>query len=285
MMSLMSSRIGGSRVGSSMLAAAMCLAACTSSSSNSSSKAAPPSQASASTTGASSALRVLVTNDDGFSAPGIDAVVQGLRSIPGVSVTVVAPATNQSGSGGKTTAGPLTVTDGQTASGYPAKAVHGFPADSIVWAIDNNGIPFRPDLVVSGINAGQNIGPLAAVSGTVGAARAAAGRGIPALAASQGVNNGLQPAFPAGVAQVTAWVGSHRSALLAHEMGSALLYSLNVPTCADGKIRGTVEAPLDSTASGSTLTTVDCSSTAVNPSSDVAAFDADYAVITSLATG
>ena len=47
----------------------------------------------------------MVTNDDGVTAPGIDAVVQGLRTLPHTEVTVVAPATNQSGTGGKTTTG------------------------------------------------------------------------------------------------------------------------------------------------------------------------------------
>src|SRR6202050_533679 len=131
-------------------------------------------------------LSILVTNDDGVGAPGINAVVQGLRALPHTKVTVVAPLTNQSGTGGKTTPGVLVATRATTAAGYPAWAVHGYPADTITWAIAQHGISFRPDLVVSGINFGQNIGPLADDSGTVGAARAAVSRGIPALAASQG---------------------------------------------------------------------------------------------------
>jgi 5'-nucleotidase len=277
-----SSRVAGrgsALAWAAMAATALLAAGLAGCSRSSSSKAAP----SGGTAGASgTVLTVLVTNDDGYGAPGIDAVVQGLRSMPGVSVTVVAPATNQSGTGGKLSGGPLTVTDAATASGYPAKSVHGYPADTIVWAIDDHGISFRPDLVVSGINFGQNIGPLAGLSGTVGAAKAAAARDIPALAASQGVDDGLAPDFPVGVAQVEAWVTAHRSALLAHRMGSSLLYSLNVPTCAGGKTRGTVTAPLAATAGGSTLTTVDCSSSAVDPATDVAAFDDDYAVVTPL---
>ncbi len=75
-------------------------------------------------------LTVLVTNDDGVGAPGIDAVVQGLRSLPKTKVVVVAPLINQSGTGGKTTPGPLTVTSTTTASGYPAHAVAGYPAEA-----------------------------------------------------------------------------------------------------------------------------------------------------------
>ena len=143
-------------------------------------------------------LSILVTNDDGVGAPGINAVVQGLRALPHTKVTVVAPLTNQSGTGGKTTPGALVATRATTAAGYPAWAVHGYPADTITWAIDQHGISFRPDLVVSGINFGQNIGPLADDSGTVGAARAAVKQGIPALAASQGVDNGLRTGLQRG---------------------------------------------------------------------------------------
>ena len=108
------------------------------------------------TTAAPEPLQILVTNDDGIGADGIDAIVQALLQLDNVVVTVVAPLENQSGSGGKTTDGALTVTDAMTKSGYAAKAVAGFPADTIVWAIDQGGIDFVPDLVVSGINNGQN---------------------------------------------------------------------------------------------------------------------------------
>ena len=79
-------------------------------------------------------FKVLVTNDDGYSSAGIDAAVQVLRFLPNVEVTVVAPATNQSGSGRRTSPGPLTATNQMTASGYPAKAVVGFPADAVLYA-------------------------------------------------------------------------------------------------------------------------------------------------------
>src|SRR4051794_29333196 len=94
-------------------------------------------------------VRILVTNDDGVAAPGIDALVEGLRTLEGVEVTVVAPAENQSGKGGTVTGGVLVASDATTTSGYPAKAVAGTPADTIVWAIDQKGIDFTPDLVLS----------------------------------------------------------------------------------------------------------------------------------------
>ena len=164
------------------------------------------------TTAPAAKLTIMVTNDDGVDAPGINAVVQGLRTLPHTEVTVVAPLTNQSGTGGKTSAGALTTSAATTASGYPAVAVHGYPADTVIWAVKDHGLPFRPDLVVSGINFGQNIGPLAALSGTVGAAREAVTLGVPALAASQGVDNGSSPLFAQAVPLVEQWVTDHRSA-------------------------------------------------------------------------
>jgi 5'-nucleotidase len=241
---------------------------------------------SAATTPASSSprpLTILVTNDDGVGAPGINAVVQGLRTLAHTEVTVVAPLANESGTGGKTTRGTLVVTRARTASGYPARAVHGYPADTIAWAIDHHGIAFRPDLVVSGINFGQNIGPLAGVSGTVGAALAAVRRGIPALAASQGIDNGAQPDFAEGVVQVDAWVQSHRKELIAHSYGrSPPQGNLNVPTCVTGHVRGPVTAPLATSLTGIAITTVNCSSTSTSFSNDAEAFVLGFAVISPL---
>ena len=232
---------------------------------------------------ASSPLRVLVTNDDGVGAPGIDAVVQALRSLPGTEVTVVAPATNESGTGSRATAGKLTVAPATTASGYAASAVSGYPVDTIVWAVDDHGIPFRPDLVVSGVNNGANLGPLAGISGTVGAARAALNRGIPALAASQGVDDGLNPDYAAGASQVRAWVLVHRPALAAHTYGtSPPAGNLNVPTCPAGRVRGPVSAPLATTFAGLSITSVACSSTSTSYSDDAHAYVIGYAVIAPL---
>src|SRR4029077_5527545 len=114
-------------------------------------------------------LEILVTNDDGFDAPGIATVAEALAKIPDVHVTVVAPATNQSGTGGKTTDGVVRATSDKrrTARGRPATAVIGFPADAVNFALDDMGV--EPDVVVSGINQAQNLGPISEISGTVGA--------------------------------------------------------------------------------------------------------------------
>jgi 5'-nucleotidase len=223
-------------------------------------------------------LTILVSNDDGYSAPGIDAVVEALRKLPHVHVDVVAPATDESGTGGKTTPGTLKTQRLKTQSGYPAVAVAGFPADAVNVAFDE--LDLKPDVVVTGINRGQNVGAAVNVSGTVGAARAAAVHGVAALASSQGGGSELD--YPSGVEFVVDWVKEHRAALVA---GKAPLQveNLNVPTCVDSEVRGLAEVPYDTSGDlGAALKNGDCRSTAPLSSlhTDVEAFQAGYATLT-----
>jgi 5'-nucleotidase len=127
--------------------------------------------------------RILVSNDDGVRAPGLAAVAQILQAIG--DVTIVAPAENHSGAGHSISTNndaifrdDLTLPNGLKAIGLTAT-----PASTVNVAIRNIMKPL-PDLVVSGINRGTNLGYSAYVSGTVGAARQAAMLGIPAIAAS-----------------------------------------------------------------------------------------------------
>jgi 5'-nucleotidase len=225
-------------------------------------------------------LSILVTNDDGYAAEGIDAVVEAIRALPDVEVTVVAPAGNRSGTGGQTTPGPLQASQQQTASGYPATAVEGFPADTITYALTDV-LDEPPDLVVSGINEGQNLGPIASISGTVGAAEAAVGRDVPALAASQGL--GDPPDYASAADLVVEWVTARRDALLAGE-AEIVVVNLNVPTCATGSPRGVRQEPLSTSATG-VGPPPDCTSTATEFSDDVEAFLAGFATATELSAG
>jgi 5'-nucleotidase len=131
------------------------------------------------------AYRILVTNDDGVRAPGILAVAQALQKLG--DVTIVAPATNQSGKGHSITIeDPIYVDTVSLTPEMQATAVGGTPATSVKVALGAI-LAQRPDLVVSGINRGWNLGAVAYVSGTVGAAREAALAGLPAIAASLAV--------------------------------------------------------------------------------------------------
>jgi 5'-nucleotidase len=228
----------------------------------------------------------MVTNDDGVGAPGINAAVQGLRTLPNTRITVVAPLTNQSGTGEKTTpasSGPLVTSKAKTASGYAAVAVHGFPADTVVWAVRDHGLAFRPDLVVSGINYGQNVGPLGELSGTVGAARKAVSYGLPAIAASQGIDNGMAPNFSEAVPFLERWITEHRNALIDRTYGSVPLQAnLNVPTCAGGHVRGPAVTVMASSGNAAQTTTVNCQSTSTSYQDDLSALEIGYAVLTPL---
>lgn len=222
-------------------------------------------------------LDVLVTNDDGFDAPGLDAVVEAVRVLPNTRVTVVAPATNKSGQGDKTTPGTLVTRDVKTASGYAATSVDGFPADTITAALDQ--LRLKPDLVLSGANQGQNIGPFAKVSGTVGAAKAAARRGIPALAASTGI--APTPDYAGTAKLVVEWVQQRRAAVLARSEPAAVT-SLNVPTCTTGARRGLVTTTVAADFNGRKFDDVRCDSTKDSKTfvDDVDAFLNGYATLT-----
>jgi 5'-nucleotidase len=268
-------------------AVALALAALAGCSSSKPSSSSTSGTAAPGTTQAAAPLRIMVTNDDGYSAPGIDAVVQGLRTLPDVQISVVAPATNESGSGGRSTPGTITATDAKTASGYPAKAVAGYPADTVTWAVDQHGLPQKPQVVVSGVNFGQNLGTSTDISGTVGAARAAAARGIPALAASAGLAPAgvASPDFADATAQVEKWITQHRSALASGKASSpVLLQNLNVPTCAPGSSpRGLADVPVDLTATAAQqLAAANCTSTAPNPTGDVQAFNEGFEPLSNL---
>ena len=227
-------------------------------------------------------LRILLTNDDGYDAPGIDVVAQALEALPDIELTIVAPATNKSGTGSQNTPGTLTASNQKTASGLPATAVDGFPADAVRYGLDTV-MTSVPDVVVAGINQGQNLGPITQISGTVGAAKAAAAREIPAIAASQGLGVSLQ--YEVGARLVVSWITEHRVAFItATETGNANLVgvvNLNIPTCATGSLRGVKNVPLATDGTGATVNG-DCSSTVTDVTTDIAAFLNGFASVTQL---
>ncbi|HYN32485.1 MAG TPA: 5'/3'-nucleotidase SurE [Ilumatobacteraceae bacterium] len=236
---------------------------------------AAPTTEVAPTTEAVVPLQILVTNDDGIAAPGIDALVSAVSAIPDVEVTVVAPAENQSGTSMSLTEGELVSSDATTAGGVEATAVAGFPADSVKWALENLETEF--DLVVSGSNSGQNIGDFSALSGTVGAARYAAQQGIPGVAVSQGLVPDGDIVFDNSVAAAIDWIIANRAD---YESGAVSLTSINSPTCPNGG-RGTIEVPLG-TFNGRDALMFDCASTLEAPVDDVDAFANGFTAITVL---
>lgn len=124
-------------------------------------------------------MKILLANDDGYQAPGLAALHDAIRDL--ADVEVVAPEHNNSAkSNALTLHSPLYVQEG--ANGF--RYVNGTPADCVHIALTGL-LGYRPDLVVSGINNGANMGDDTIYSGTVGAAMEGYLFGIPAIAFSQ----------------------------------------------------------------------------------------------------
>lgn len=132
-----------------------------------------------------SPLKILISNDDGYQAPGIIALYEALKTI--AEVEVVAPEHNNSAkSNALTLHSPLYVHQSERGFRY----INGTPADCVHIALTGL-LGYRPDLVVSGINNGPNMGDDTIYSGTVGAAMEGYLFGVPAIAFSQ-VEKGWQ---------------------------------------------------------------------------------------------
>ncbi|MDH5325741.1 MAG: 5'/3'-nucleotidase SurE [Gammaproteobacteria bacterium] len=123
-------------------------------------------------------MRILISNDDGYQAPGIQCLAQALQSV--AQITVVAPDRNRSGASNSLSLdSPIratTITDNIV-------AVDGTPTDCVHLAITGL-LEHEPDMVISGINAGANMGDDVLYSGTVAAAMEGRFLGLPALAVS-----------------------------------------------------------------------------------------------------
>ena len=130
-------------------------------------------------------MRVLITNDDGIGAKGLNALRRELAAIPGAEVSVIAPDSNRSATARSiTTRSPLWVQEIEFDDGGTGFATDGTPVDCVRFA-ELGLIGERPELIVSGINHGANLGDDITYSGTVAAALEGIVLGIPAIAISQ----------------------------------------------------------------------------------------------------
>ena len=174
-------------------------------------------------------MRILLSNDDGYQAAGIVALHQALRALPGAWVEVVAPEHNNSAqSNALTLRSPLSVH--QAAEGV--RYVNGTPADCVHIALTGL-LDYRPDLVVSGINNGANMGDDTIYSGTVGAAMEGYLFGIPAIAFSL-VDKGWAhiDAAATRAAELVARLGAHPPG-----GGKPWLLNVNIPNLPLAQIR------------------------------------------------
>lgn len=238
-------------------------------------------------------LEIVISNDDGFSAEGIDAIVEALIADPDldvtilpspagtasagtgqpIEVTIVAPLGERSGSSDNTTPGGATTayeysddpSTYVTASGEPVTAVDGFPADSVIWALSPDRKSIPADLVISGINSGQNFGILSNVSGTVGAARTGRRQGVAAIATSQGGIT-VAPQFDDGAADTLALLEQWRLGKTVNTTKSVL--SINIPSCPGDDPRGRLETIVSQRPNtGNIYLQQDCTST--KPAGDI----------------
>ncbi|WP_297908527.1 5'/3'-nucleotidase SurE [Thiomonas sp.] len=177
-------------------------------------------------------MRILLANDDGYLAPGLHALYAGLRRLG--EVTVVAPEQNASAaSNALTLSRPLSVFRADNGFLY----INGTPSDCVHIALTGL-LDFRPDLVVSGVNNGANLGDDTIYSGTVAAATEGFLFGVPALAVSL-VHKGwahVDTAVDAAVRVV--------ERMMSDPDAPAALYNLNVPNLPPEQLRGVQVARL-----------------------------------------
>jgi 5'-nucleotidase len=180
-------------------------------------------------------MHILVTNDDGVSAPGLLALAHEMRALG--KVTVLAPDRNWSASGHvKTMDRPLRVRETNLADGSPALTTDGAPSDCVALALLGI-VQEQIDLVVSGINPNANIGHDVTYSGTVTAAMEAVISGVPGIAVSLNSLPGhgeLDYGPAAGVAKQVA------EKVAAEGLPEGVLLNVNIQCLPDDQMKGIV---------------------------------------------
>lgn len=183
-------------------------------------------------------MRILITNDDGVDAPGI-AVMARIASALSDDVWVVAPDGNQSGAGHRFTLGrELSL---QQLGPRRFSVVGGSPADCVVAGMTHILGEHPADLVLSGVNAGQNLGDIIHCSGTAAGAREGALQGAIGIAMSQAID------YDKG--RTVDWANSARfglevvQAVLAARGSHDVFYNVNFPTCPPEQVAGIAAVP------------------------------------------
>jgi 5'-nucleotidase len=178
-------------------------------------------------------MRVLLTNDDGIEASGLQALRRALLDVPGIDLAVIAPDGNRSAMARSiTTRRPLWVQEVDFGDGTVGYATDGTPVDCVRLA--NLGLieGFTAELVVSGINHGSNLGDDITYSGTVAAALEAIVLGLPGIAISQ-QSSALELDFRAGDRFAFQTAAAFTARLVAElenvPLPSGTLLNINVP--------------------------------------------------------
>ncbi|TQS72507.1 5'/3'-nucleotidase SurE [Rhodobacteraceae bacterium] len=190
-------------------------------------------------------MRILITNDDGINAPGLAVLHEIATELAGPDgeVWTVAPAFEQSGVGHCISySRPMMI-----AQLAPRRfAAEGSPADCVLAGIYDVMGDHRPDLVLSGVNRGNNSAENALYSGTLGGAMEAALQGIPAIALSQFMGpatNDLDDIFEASRVHGAALVRKLWENWLCDDGAYRLFYNINFPPVAAADVKGHKVAP------------------------------------------
>ena len=178
-------------------------------------------------------MRILLTNDDGVNARGLK-VLEGIARKFSDDIWIVAPTEEQSGAGRSLT---LTLPVRVRKLGERRFCVTGTPTDAVMMAIAHIMKDHRPDLILSGVNRGGNLGEDVTYSGTVSAAMEGALAGIPSIALSQVLNRDrMGDAVPFAAAE--AWAEQVLQPLLAQPMEARTLVNINFPALTPSEVGG-----------------------------------------------
>lgn len=179
-------------------------------------------------------MKILITNDDGYQAKGLDTLVSILRSYG--ELTIVAPKKPQSGMSMAVTMGfkPITVKKIIDRPGERWWYLDGTPSSCIKFGIDNVFWPDRPDLVVCGINHGSNAATASIYSGTIGAAMEGAVNRLPAIGVS--LDTFDEDADFSVVQSMLPGILDKLLSNLVHKYG--LFYNINFPNLPETQIKG-----------------------------------------------
>lgn len=178
-------------------------------------------------------MRILLTNDDGIHAPGLE-LLEAIAARLSDDVWVCAPAEEQSGAGHSLTLHqPVRLKQ----HGERRFSVSGTPTDSVNLALHKLFADRKPDLVISGINAGENLADDMTYSGTISAAMEGALAGIPAIALSQ-EQKVAGRLGGSGFAAADGWAVQVLSTLIGTPMAKRTLINVNFPDLPADKVKG-----------------------------------------------
>jgi 5'-nucleotidase len=176
-------------------------------------------------------VRILLTNDDGIDAPGLK-VLEEIAAAFSDDIWIAAPHVEQSGKGRAISRTEFVRVNERDPRRF---SVHGTPSDCVLLALEDL-MPERPDLILSGVNAGQNIAEDTTFSGTVAAALFGMQHGIPSIALSQ--SKGFQNPQSCPWDVPAAWGAKVLKPLIDKGWPNNAIMNVNFPDCAPDDVKG-----------------------------------------------